>query len=410
MSKEEIKPMRGDWDAADAALAAKGPGESLHRLFRVYHPVLDLAVDIDKEQTAKEYHIISKYMDMLVLGVTEDELDTKKTADQKVHIESKAHLFRLLGVDREAGEIADVFYNDLLAYGHFRETPEGLIGTDYAFRSVKGKKMIIPSRISQRVQVDNLSLRLIPMNIFEYVTPVSEEEVAAILNSSSNGNSGKSDVGYTLTDAVWIDARLKVPVQRDEIDRRIRSLSSELQGAEKALSYGLPTGFRRMSLSNDPDVTVQFYPYYLALYRKNGRTVYRVFDMLHCNRIPWMEDQYASSADYESARNRIESIAEEKDRWSGNPFLRNKNYLVANGTVSNGVFLRGDGNYRWRISQEQLELLMTKKRRVMKRALDAAVPTPCSTGKLVYPEVTPLQKRAIENRIAELEKERDEEA
>ena len=92
---------------------------NLIRIFRVYHPVYRMHVNIDVEYHDPSYHIIERYMDMLICGYSQGDRFPEKN-ERKHYVRSRQELYQLLGLSGRASQIADEYFRDLYESGHFR--------------------------------------------------------------------------------------------------------------------------------------------------------------------------------------------------------------------------------------------------------------------------------------------------
>ena len=92
----------------------------LFRIFKVFHPVLEAQTDIRVREVSSSYHILEKYMDLLVCG-------TKESRNPAIaRIKDKDQLLSLLGINFEGYEIASLYFDDLVNEGHFKVTDRGI--------------------------------------------------------------------------------------------------------------------------------------------------------------------------------------------------------------------------------------------------------------------------------------------
>ena len=145
--------------ANDLYMQIKDSDTKLYRGFRVYHPVYRISVDINTEHADENYHIIEKYMDKLICGYTGD----KKMTTDAIIIRDKDELFELLGIDQQAYEIAECFFQDLMLAGHFRVIPgQGIQGLKPAYESIKLNKRVTSAIVREKRLFDQFSGKLMP--------------------------------------------------------------------------------------------------------------------------------------------------------------------------------------------------------------------------------------------------------
>ena len=88
-------------------LSEEKKGE-LFRVFKVFHPVLEAETDIRVREVSSSYHILEKYMDLLVCGTKENR------NPNLARIKDKDQLLSLLGINYEGYEIASLYFDDLV--------------------------------------------------------------------------------------------------------------------------------------------------------------------------------------------------------------------------------------------------------------------------------------------------------
>ena len=319
---------------ADRLYKSAAAGEKLYRLFKIYHPVYEIEVNIETETVDETYHIIEKYMDKLICGYTEG---TERKAGS-VLISNKNELFELLGINGEAYEIAEKFFFDLFDAGHFEITPQGLRSKEPAFRSLK-----LDRRVSEKTQMekklfDVFSMELMPAEFYETarycVDPISADissfEEGAVLSEDTVGARTISQIENMVNNTDYVNM--------ERIDR------------------GLPEGYKKMSVSAGGQAEISFFPYYLAVFRRDGAYIYRAYRIDNGAEIPWLTSKYSSSY-YKSAVERIKSLSASTTKASfNNPICRNFSFCVAGEPDDDNNVFRNDetGNYSWHPTDEQL--------------------------------------------------------
>lgn len=370
---------------ADKLYKGVSDGEELYRLFKIYHPVYEIEVNIETETVDETYHIIEKYMDKLICGYTEG---TERKAGS-VLIGNKDELFALLGINGEAYEIAEKFFFDLFEAGHFEITPMGLRSKEPAFRSLK-----LDRRVSEKTQMekklfDVFSMELMPAEFYETARYSVDSLTAEYSDFSDGALLCEDTVGARSVSHIENMVNNTDYVNMERIER------------------GLPEGYKKMSVSAGGQAEVAFFPYYLAMFRKGTDYVYRAYRIDNGAEIPWMTVKYASSY-YGSAVERINGLSASTTRLSfENPICRNFSFCKSGEPDDdNNVFKNQEtGNYSWHPTDEQLaDVLGLSEDKKLKKSACYNIANRSVTalgkgdmGKLVEIRATDEQKELLQN-------------
>lgn len=312
----------------------------LYRLFRVYHPVYEISVNIETEYPDEHYHIIEKYMDKLICGYIGED----KELGEGIYIRTKDELFELLGIGQEAYEIAESFYRDLLAAGHFEEVPgEGIRGLRAARESVKLQKKMVSSTVKERKLFDQLSAKLMPEVFYE-------------LGKYACSRESVDDESALARGSVWLQPNETILNSGADLEQMLGNFSYI---SSERIKRGLPRGYQSMSISKDDPAEISFYPYYLAVFTDGREFEYRAYRIDNGKQIDWIGDQYRS-AYYEKAVQLLSSLAGISEMNILNPL--NRNFYIKVDAVPDadgGVFEDAlTGNYEWHLQNWQIRDLL----------------------------------------------------
>ena len=413
----------GGYDLTDMIRRLTSAGNSgncrLLRLYKVYHPVYEISVNIYSERKDENYHIIEKYMDKLVCGYRGDDWEYKPT---KRIIKDKEELFQLLGLDRDAYEVAEIFFQDLLDCGHFQIRKNGIFPLQAGADSVKLKKKVIPLMEKQKKLFDQYRAELLPSEFYDLITYAKSNDNAADAYEAEKGIWLSPLTDY-MNDSGKLDLMLNNPKYRseDRIDR------------------GLPTGYKGMEISAGEQPMLSFFPYYLGVYSTSKGEEYRAYRVDTGKEIPWMTDNYTKGGPgYDDAIRRIRALAERCSSmivrnpvW---PLKDNKKYnlriekksgsteavkKVAETRLNTeaGVNIDAENNYVWQVRRQQLkDALGLSMDRQYKKSIIWKVAhgrTLCISGsedigKLVYVQASPLQIAACKEALKIRESDTDD--
>lgn len=365
-----------------ASLPADGP--QLYRLFLVYHPVYEVGISIDSYDTTKSYHMIEQYMDKLVCGYR----GSQRELAEGVFILSENELYELMGLDKEAYEIAGVFFRDLVAAGHFSVQPDGSIRAEQPAReSVKSQEKHIASTVRMKKLFDQLSVRLLPQEFYD------SQRFAFRGEDVADGTENAPPK------AVWIRPRTTGANVTAELQQM---LGNHSYTAEEGIACGLPNGFRGMSVDMNEEAELTYIPYFLAVFKdRSGQLSFRAYRRDNGKPLPWIGEQY-QSAEYRDARVLLQSLCEYRETKGTvfNPLLR-KCRLSENGVPARdeGVTLDTDGNYIWTLTDQQVRDLTQDDprpgicRRIARNRVSCL--DSYDAGKLVYLRMTPAQREKL---------------
>ncbi len=313
----------------------------LVRLFKVYHPALELKVNIEKKNEAPTYHVIERYIDMLLCegAYTENEIAC------------------LLGLNGQAYEVFEWFFQDLIQNGHCEETARGdqkiYRGTELARESVRHRKMYIPGEDLVSRLFDQYTLHLLPRDFYEMGRLEKTEQTVS-----------RDDM-----QAVWLPKRIlsragDLP-QQVVIGQLLGNHS--YSGREQIEEYSLPMGYRgiRLASEGNENPEVRYFPYYLGVFKDSGseNVTYRAFRIDSKKEIPWIGEQY-QTREYAEARGLIEHLADVREENLQNPLMDGKEgepfnscTIRAGGRVLSVNGYREDryGNYIWTITDRQVD-------------------------------------------------------
>lgn len=397
MSKKNHE--KNHFNMANKIYAKRGQynGE-LYRLFRVYHPMYEIDVNIETQNVDDNYHIIEKYMDELVCGYTED---SERIADG-VYIRNESELFELLGINTEAYEIAEKFYQDLVDAGHFETSQNGILPKQPAINSIKLDKRVSESTQREKKLFDLYSMKLVPADFYD-------------LNYYAVDSGNVENLGNANRLSVWLPAESGEDRSAGDIQNMMNN--TEYVNSER-IDRGLPRGYKRMFLGAETDIEVKFLPYYLALFKTSNGIIYRAFRIDNGAPIEWIGEQFATT-EYKLPRERINRLATlQEEQTVNNPIC--DDFLISDKGVpsaENGVSRMADSqNYIWKLTDKQLGFLIgvdgaqgLKKSPCNKIANnEIACLNNYEAGKIIYIKKTEAQKRLLLDCIPLSLEEREE--
>ena len=338
------KTEKSHFDMANRISHQLQEGE-LYRLFRVYHPVYEISVNIETRLVEENYHIIEQYMDKLVCGYTGKggSAGQDEAGDETAYVRNKDEIFELLGLDKQAYEIADRFFEDLVRDGHFEVREDRIIGKRTAVDSLKLQKRVTSKTDKARKLFDHYSKQLMPGEFYD---------LRKYARSRDNIDEGSKIVKYS----VWLDPDIAVdPV---DVEQAIRGTAADYSGST-AIDRGLPQGYKDLTIAEGEEVRCAYYPYYLAVIKIGNGFAYKAYRIDSGREIKWIGDQYRT-AEYARARERIRVLSDCREESVRNPL--NDNFLLTEGgepSEENGVVRDEDtGNYVWTLQDWQLRDLL----------------------------------------------------
>lgn len=337
------KAEKNHFDMANRIYAqTKSTQAELFRMFRVYHPVYEISVDIETEQVEDNYHIIEKYMDKLVCGY----IGEHKSLGDGIFVKDKDELFELLGIDQQAYEIAERFYQDLIRDGHFKEIPNvGIQGLRAAKESIKLEKRMNATMVKQRKLFDQFSGKLMPGQFYEF-------QKYACKNATLNEDSP------LVKNSVWLEPNLTVLKSDADIEQMIGNY--EYVNAER-IDRGLPQGFQGMSIAKEEaePIEMAFYPYYLAILKEGEEFSYAAFRIDNGQPLAWIGQQYQTMY-YKGVVDLFRTLADVTEKDVKNPLYMEFNLTVGGEPDETHGVSREEttGNYIWNIQDWQLKVLL----------------------------------------------------
>ncbi len=368
------------------------PGR-LYRLFRVYHPVYELPLEISVAHADESYHIIERYMDRLICGPS--------GADKRIYIRDRQELYALLGLDADAWKVAEVFFEDLKRDGHFAETVQGILPEGPAYESVKQQKRVTNTTASLKKLVDAYDGSLMPVEFYDLKAFAWTPEEA-------------DDEDDELKEAVWLP--MGYITEPDVMARRVsgRDYTGEHE------KYRLPTGAAGQTVAADCEELeelLQYIPYLLAVYRlPGGRMRYVAYRPDSGEEIPGFGDKFAAAGYAAAAAELLQGLSQVRETKNDvrNPLCTALRLRESGGGIpaGSGVTPDGDENYSWQLQDSQLPVILGLQqgerfyRTGAYRIANGAVSC-CGTkqaGRLVYVHKTEAQKQLLLEAVKEPEK------
>lgn len=363
----------------------------LYRIFKVFHPVLEAQLGITVEEVSESYHILEKFMDILVCGGQTCPQDAPR-------ISSKDELLQLLGVDHEAYEIAALYFDDLVINGHFRVEEDGIYPCKSAFDSVQTIDMdaLFHSSHSDvevleddtfgvdREQQESVKLERKYTQQHVYAKKLFDQYTNQLMPGCFYGADGylstpeiargESEKGEN---AVWLPPVDTVLDPAVDLALSINEVNN--QQGKTHYDSGLPQGFAGMQLISGSTPVLCYCPYYLVVYReKNNGFYYVAHDVVFGEQIPWMSENYncPPNDDYRAATQTIRQLCDVPESKSvKSPVFENWPVMLKGKlTGMFGYSETEDGNLQWTMQPWQLPVLIQMchnedKRSKVKRAL-----------------------------------------
>lgn len=375
---------------------------NLIRIFRIYHPVYRMHVNIDVEYHDPSYHIIERYMDMLICGYSQGDR-YPANGERKHYVRNRQELYQLLGLSGRASQIADEYFRDLYESGHFRivesQTGKYLEGTTPAFESVRLNEMVHSSLVEEMKVFDQYSLQIMPETferIIKMARTIDDTDI-------TERNDLKS---------IWLPMRSEKANLLLEINESLKRIT---YSGKKAIELGLPQGKTSISLIDHEIPEPMFFPYYLGVFAVGKQVQYRAYSMDTGEEIEGLTELYSSS-DYVEIRGFLSNfIAETNNKDIEHPFYKYKfkegnqsnRYLRKSGVLTAGITKEyGTGNYQWNITSLQVkELIDTYRRTKDASAIKWLVNNTMfclemgEIGKLLHVKLSSEQKHVLEQLI-----------
>jgi len=378
------KSEKSHFDIANKIWNQEEKKTKLYRLFRVYHPMYELSVNIDVEFETKEYHIVEKYMDKLVCGYTGAE----GNASNRIYVKDKQELFSLLGLEHQGYEVADRYFQDLILAGHFEMTSKGIIAKYAARESVKLQKKLVATTAKEKKLFDAFTMQLMPGVFYDLIH-----------YSCETADEGRQ--------SVWLHTDEMLPNDNVAIDQRIRNFDYV---NNSRIERGLPQGYQRMSLASGEEKRMIFLPYYLAIFKENEGYSFQAYRVDNGKEIEWIGDMYETT-EYETVREMILRISQIEETCDVDHPADKKFKIKVDGIPSkeNGITqIAENGNYEWTLQDWQVqELLSLNENGVFKKkACNMVVKgniiclTSFEAGKIVYIKKTEKQKEILAKALA----------
>ena len=326
---------------------------NLIRIFRVYHPVYRMHVNIDVEYHDPSYHIIERYMDMLICGYSQGDRFPEKN-ERKHYVRSRQELYQLLGLSGRASQIADEYFRDLYESGHFRvvdsQLGRYLEGTTPAFESVRLNEMVHSSLVEEMKIFDQYSLQIMPESF--------ERIIRSARTIDDTDITERNDLK-----SIWIPMRPEKANLLQEINELLKRTS---YSGKKAIELGLPQGKISISLTDHEIPEPMFFPYYLGVFSAGKEVMYRAYSMDMGEEIEGLTELYAGS-EYAGIRDFMGLfLYGTNSRTIEHPFYKYKfrsgnksnTYLRKDGALGAGITQEpGTGNYCWNITDLQIKEL-----------------------------------------------------
>lgn len=371
-------------------LMDEGKIKNPYRFFLVYHPVYEVTVNIDVERTVDEYHIIEKYMDKLVCGYTGD----KGTVTDKIYIKDRKQLYGLLGLEHQAYEVAERFFEDLLMAGHFVETKEGIRATKTAHNSIKLQKKCISSTEKQKKLFDAFTMELLPVDFYEMMHLAVEKD-----NINENDEHAKH--------AVWLNPSYISERNSVEVERMIIRYTYTNQ---EIIDKGLPQGYKKMQVDAEGDISLKFFPYYLEVNYDRDYDVmwckaYRVDRPQILDGISYERDEYSDAkAMIKGLSERMETCRVDNPLCKKFPICNEGEPCYSENVCYDYEYTHEDNeNFYWKVQDKQIKYLLgldensSFQKTVCKMIAEGNVValTSYNAGRLLYIEKTEEQKQLL---------------
>ena len=278
-------------------------GERLCRVFRVLIPFGQAELEIQRENDREvQYSLIKRTMDRLITGY-DPAAERNRWAPEnpacygqplpRSFISDQNLLFSAMGLDGDGYEPAKQAYDELLAGGHFIETPQGLVGLRRAVASLQENVNIIHTLQTSKYTVDLYNMHICTKRIsILYAAGSGTEEMRAALNHER-----KSPVEELLRPGAE-SFTIVCPVPQyletcsaDELTARLRQTH---YSAQEQIDRDLPRGYAQMSLADSAGedfLKIHFIPFYVGVFRKKQSKVYRLYSAENWERT---EGEYCS--------------------------------------------------------------------------------------------------------------------
>lgn len=359
------------------SLSAAESGKKIFRIFKVYHPLLEAQLDIEVKEVSASYHILEKFMDLIVCGKKEDRNPSV------ARVRNKDELLALLGINYEGYEIASLYFDDLVNEGHFDVRENGIFPLDCAelsldtvdlenlYKSLKEEpaegdetaddateekeNVKLEYKYTEKMQYqkklfDQYSLELMPEEFY------GQERYLTVSPEQKKNSKEK--------DAVWLSPGIKMVDIATAISE---SLDSVIESDVSFVDRGIPSGTHRITLAPDTTPSLIFLPYYLVVYRGDeGELSFAVHEALYGGEVEWMSQKYNSAEDekneYLYAKNLISSICRKQENCTVYSPIFADWPLKIGGRIAYEYGYRecDDGNYIWQMQPWQLPAILKK--------------------------------------------------
>ena len=347
-------------------------GWEVYRIFKVYHPALEAETNITVQEVSESYHIIEKFMDILVCN-------HEQTVGGAPRIRDKDELLRLLGIDYEAYEIASLYFDDLVKCGHFRVEPDGIYPCQCAIDSVASIDMHAlfasdtgsveeledlfgaEEETKQSVKLDRkyTQRRIYSKKLFDQYTkqlmPACFYGVDGFISTpeAADGNASEANALWLPPVSTILDAA---------VDLEMGILTANRQGGKTHYENGLPQGFAGMTIVSGTQPQLRYCPYYLVVYLDETENLqFAAHDILSGEEIPWLSECYGQPPEdgYASAKQLVcELCALTESDTVQSPIVANWPIVLDGKTAQIFGYSDGDnGNFRWTMQPWQLPTL-----------------------------------------------------
>lgn len=356
------------------SLSAAEKGKKIFRIFKVYHPLLEAQLDIEVKEVSASYHILEKFMDLIVCGKKEDRNPSV------ARVRNKDELLALLGINYEGYEIASLYFDDLVNEGHFDVRENGIFPLDCAELSIdtvdlenlynslkedspesdeaaeEKENVKLEYKYTEKMQYekklfDQYSLEFMPEEFY------GQERYLTVSPEQKMKNDGEKD-------AVWLSPGIKMVDIATAISE---SLDSVVESDVSFVDRGIPSGTHRITLAPDTVPSLIFLPYYLVVYKGDeGELSFAVHEALHGGEVEWMSQKYNGAEDekneYLYAKNLISSICRKQENCTVYSPIFADWPLKIGGRIAYeyGYRVGDDGNYVWQMQPWQLPAILKK--------------------------------------------------
>ena len=355
------------------SLSAAENGKKIFRVFKVYHPLLEAQLDIEVKEVSTSYHILEKFMDLIVCG-------KKGERNPSVaRVKNKDELLALLGINYEGYEIASLYFDDLVNEGHFDVRENGIFPLNCAELSLdtvdleslyNSLKEETPEGAENGEEKENVKLEYKYTEKIQYEKKLFDQFSLELMPKEFYGQEGFLAVSPEKMkkdgekDAVWLSPGIKLVDLATAISKTLdRVVESDVSFVDR----GIPTGTHRITLAPDASPDLIFLPYYLVVYKEDdGNLSFAVHEALHGGEVEWMSQKYNSAEDekneYLYAKNLISSICRKEENCTVYSPIFADWPLKIEGRIAYeyGFRVGNDGNYVWQMQPWQLQSILKK--------------------------------------------------